>query len=159
MERAGSRFKSLRWTPLLAVAVWLGCGGSQSLEISAGCSTTFEVGGFWNTTFRCENSTCVTGMDRIELTQNPSERTQVSGEIVSPTLPGDFAVSFAGQLCGNVFSWTSTDPDSDESGAWTFSDEENFTERSSLERGELTCVGTGTREPLPVPEPFACPVP
>jgi hypothetical protein len=142
-----------------ASALCLGCQQSESMAVTASCSTTLLVAGSWNGTFKCENGSCITGDDRFEVAQSLTDLTQVTATIVASTLPGDSGSIFRGELCGNTFTWEAIDPGNDESGEWVFSDDQHFTKTSTFDGGEFSCVGAGTREPLPLPAPFFCPLP
>ncbi len=147
------------WAMLGLGVAGLGCANEGSMEFTALCSTTMFVAGHWNGTFRCENGSCVTGSDRFLVTQDLSDLTQVTAEIVASTLPGDVGVVLEGELCNDVFTWEATNPGNDESGTWTFSDTEHFSKTSSFDNEQYTCVGHGTKEPLPLPAEFFCPLP
>jgi len=140
-------------------AAGLSCAGEESLEFTAVCSTTMYVAGHWNGTFRCENGSCVTGRDRFLVTQELSDLTEVTAEIVASTLPGDVGTVLEGELCNDVFTWSATNPGNDESGTWTFTDSQHFNKTSTFDNEEYTCVGQGTKEPLPLPPDYFCPLP
>jgi hypothetical protein len=158
-----SRSAFARLIPLWAVlglgAAWLGCTGEQSMAFTAVCSTTMNVAGYWAGSFRCENGDCITGSDRFNVQQEVSDLTQVTVEIVDSSLPDDIGVIMEGELCGNTFTWAVTDPGNDESGTWTFTDLQHFSKTSTFGNGQYTCVGQGTKSPLPLPPDYFCPLP
>lgn len=147
------------WTVLGLGATVLGCANEDSMEFTALCSTTMYVAGYWNGTFRCENGSCVTGSDRFLVTQELSDLTQVSAEIVASSIPSDVGVVLEGELCDNMFTWEATNPGNDESGQWTFVDAQHFEKTSTFDNEQYTCIGHGTQEPLPLPAEFFCPLP
>lgn len=147
------------WAVLGLGAAGLGCANEQSMEFTAVCRTTMHVAGYWAGAFRCENGSCITGRDRFDVQQDLSDLTQVTVEIVDSSLPGDIGVIMEGELCGNVFTWSVTDPGNDESGTWTFTDLQHFTKTSTFDDGAYTCVGQGTKAPLPLPPDYFCPLP
>jgi hypothetical protein len=129
------------------------------MEYTAACTTTLVVAGYWNVAFKCENDECVTGSDTYLVSQELSDLTTVSAEIMDSTLPGDIGVVFEGELCGNVFTFSATEPGNDENGTWTFSDMQHFTKTTTFGGGTHTCTGHGTAPPLPLPAPYFCPLP
>lgn len=143
---------------LLALGFFsIGCGTEEkALEYTAACSTILAVAGDWNVAFKCVNDECVSARDRYEVTQDLSDLTQVTAEIVDSELPGDIGVVFEGKLCGSVFTFSATNPGNDESGSWTFSDTQNFTKETTFGAGTHTCIGAGTKPPLPLPDPVPC---
>ncbi|MGD2215772.1 MAG: hypothetical protein PVJ64_03405 [Gemmatimonadales bacterium] len=147
------------WIVLGLGTALLSCANEESMEFTALCSTTMFVAGYWNATFRCENGSCVAGNDRYLVSQELSDLTQVTAEIVASSLPSDVGVVFEGELCNDVFTWEATNPGNDESGSWTFVDLEHFTKTSTFDNEQYTCVGQGTKEPLPLPAEFFCPLP
>jgi hypothetical protein len=147
------------WAVLGLGAAVLSCANEQSMEFTAVCSTTMFVAGYWNGTFRCDNGSCVTGNDRFLVTQELSDLTQVTAEIVASSLPGDVGAVLEGELCNDVFTWDATNPGNDEGGSWTFVDPQHFSKTSTFDNEAYTCVGQGTKEPLPLPAEFFCPLP
>jgi len=140
--------------------LFIGCDAKpQSQAFTAACNTTLAIGGVWNVAFKCENGDCIPGRDSYEVTQDLSDPTQVTAEIIDSTLSGDIGVIFEGDLCGMIFTFSAIDPSNDESGSWTFSDAQNFTKLTTFGGGQHTCIGTGTKPPFPLPADVICPVP
>jgi hypothetical protein len=77
-------------------------------------------------------------------------------EIIDSDIPEDIGVVFEGDLCGNEFTFWADDPENDEAGTWIFSDNHNFTKNTTFNNGTHTCVGTGTKPPLPLPVAYIC---
>jgi hypothetical protein len=135
----------------------VGCAGEeQALEYTAACNTILTVAGTWNAAFRCDNDECVAGEDTYLVSQDLSDLTTVTAEITASTLEGDVGVIFEGKLCGSVFTFSATNPGNDEAGSWTFSDANSFTKSTTFGGGANTCIGAGTKPPLPLPTPFVC---
>ncbi|MGD2152930.1 MAG: hypothetical protein PVG79_06645 [Gemmatimonadales bacterium] len=111
------------------------------MGFTAVCSMTIYVAGYWKGTFRCENGSCVTGRDRFLVSQEISDLTEVTVEIVASTLPGDVGTVFEGESCDDIFTWPATDPGNDASGTWTFSDGQHFNKTSTFDNKEYACDG------------------
>lgn len=138
------------------------CVGCRCTSSPDGCTTNLNVAGTWTSNFACEGpgTPCFQGSDTLEVTQN--------GTSVGYT---DMAAHFsttAGTLCDFTFTWSGTTdssampPGFDESGVWTFSDENNFTKTSDFTRkdgsGGGHCEGAGAKSPNTPPPPPDCPL-